>query len=304
MKNILMLIRRETWENRSFWIVPLVVSALILIIAALGGLHAGDVGDLPWFKHAHDQSGMTELARAADHHAPDRAKVYGVTISIFTVIQLFALGIVVFFYLIDTLLTERKDRSILFWKSLPVSDAQVVLSKVLTALVVAPIFVLLTSAVTQLLFGFVWWARFGGTPLAEVLVPFDAGMWLQVQLGSFALVPAVILWYLPIAAYLLLVSVWARRNGFLWAVLPPIALLIFEGLLMRTEYVSDFLGRRFGGAFEIMAQGARDKDPNSLSDMLAQVGRVFAHPETWVGAAVAAAIIYGCIRFRRYRDDA
>ena len=56
--------------------------------------------------------------------------------------------IVVFFYLLDSLLAERKDRSILFWKSLPVSDTEVVLSKLATALVVAPVFVLLVSSVT------------------------------------------------------------------------------------------------------------------------------------------------------------
>ena len=139
MNNMLWLIRREIWENRSLWIAPLVIAGVILVIAAFGGIHVGDGGDfsMGW----HSDSGIDisdedrENIRSAMATAPLDKKqiVYAITLSTFTAVQLFSMVIVLFFYLLDSLLAERKDRSILFWKSLPVSDSEVVLSKLLTA---------------------------------------------------------------------------------------------------------------------------------------------------------------------------
>src|SRR5215510_265877 len=127
---------------------------------------------------------------------------YAIGISGITMIQMVSLGIMVFFYLLDSLLAERKDRSILFWKSLPVSDAEVVTSKALTGLVVTPMYVLLLSAVTQIVVGIVAWLRLGHTDIGPMVTAFDFSVWGQVQLAFWTLAPAVILWYLPLAAYL------------------------------------------------------------------------------------------------------
>jgi ABC-2 type transport system permease protein len=296
---MLMLIQREVWENRSFWIAPLVMAAVILFAAAFGGIHVGN-GD-EFFVGTRD--GAPDMP-PVDPGQGKRLAIYTATISAFTFAQLFTLGIVVFFYLLDSLLAERKDRSILFWKSMPISDAQVVSSKVITALVLAPIFVLLVSAVSQLAFGLIWSLRDASFP-ADLLIPWNAGAWLQVQAGFAALVPAVIVWYLPIAGYLLLVSVWARRNAFLWAVLPWAFAILVENLITHTNNFGDFLGRRFAGVFEVMdfeRMGNSDGVP-SLGSFLEHVGRVFVHPETWVSVVVAAAMFIAVIRIRRYRDD-
>jgi ABC-2 type transport system permease protein len=299
---LLMLVRREVWENRSLWITPLVIMGVILLAAAFGGIHSnGGDGNFVFGPQPTDEELKGILSTSADK----REAIYGMTIATFTMMQLFTLGIVVFFYLLDSLLSERKDRSILFWKSLPISDTQVVASKLLTALVAAPIYVLLVSAATQLLFALVWSLRFGGTTLGQILMPWDGGVWLQVQAGFVALVPAVLLWYLPIAGYLLLVSVWARRNAFLWAVLPPVAILMVEGLLLRSNVFANFLGHRFGGLFEIMGFHETNMvdTENALGIFMSHVGNVFTHYETWLGVLAAAAMFVAVVRIRRYRDD-
>jgi ABC-2 type transport system permease protein len=129
-------------------------------------------------------------------------------------------------------------------------------------------------------------------------------VWLKVQAGSLALVLAVVVWYLPLAGYLLLVSVWARKNAFLWAVLPPAAVLLIEALILQSHNFADFLGRRFIGAFKVMGfpEGDDSVGP-SLVEFLGHVGRVFTHPETWLGVLAALAFIVAVIRIRRYRDD-
>jgi ABC-2 type transport system permease protein len=297
-----MLIRREFWENRALWIAPLVVAGLILVVSVFGGMATGDKHT---FAFGTDE-GPSEAAVANMAGSLDKPElIYGMTILSFTAFQLVVLGFVIFFYLLDSLLSERKDRSILFWKSLPVSDSQVVGSKALVALVATPIYVLLVSAATQLVFAIVWWLRMRNGPLAELLIPFDAGVWAQVQGGTWILAFVTILWYLPIAGYLLLVSVWARRNAFLWAVLPIVGILLAEGLLMQSHRFGDFLGRRFTGVFQIMGfeHDTIPDDGSALILFAKHAGAVLTTWETWAGVAAAAAAFFAVVRIRRYRDD-
>jgi ABC-2 type transport system permease protein len=294
-----MLVRREVWENRSLWIAPLVIAGIILFAACVGRIHVGDGGHF-WFGGGWGPADLNDF----DPGPERRRAIYGMTMVAFTLVQLLVLGVVLFFYLLDSLLGERKDRSILFWKSLPISDTQVVASKALTALVLAPLYVLAVSAVTQLLFGIVWFLRVGHSFPANVLVPFDVSAWFEVQVGYLALVPTVILWYLPIVGYLLLVSVWARKNAFLWAVLPPAALLLVEGLLMQSHHLANFLGHRFGGVFKIIGLGASgDSSADSLGELFRHLAPVYTNAETWLGVLAAAAFFFAVIRIRRYRDD-
>lgn len=312
MNNMIWLIRREFWENRSLWIAPLVIAGVILVLTAFGGVHIGREETFWFGTGTSDLEGMSttdreHLNQAMGEVSGKRDMIYAFTLSMLTTVQMFALVIVIFFYLLDTLLAERKDRSILFWKSLPVSDAEVVSSKLLTASVAAPVFVLLLSAVVQVLFGLVVWARFSGSVVGMVMPVFDAGVWLQVQAAAWLMTVSAIVWYLPLIGYLLLVSVWARRNAFLWAVLPPVSVLIIEAMLAQSHHFADFLGRRFAGHLEIMDFSSRsfgdDGDLPALGELASHIVRVFTSYETWVGVAVAAAFIFVTIRIRRVRDD-
>ena len=305
-RNLLWLIRRETWEHRSLWIAPLVMAGVILIITAFGGVHFSDGGHF-WFGTGDgpDLSTMSpaERARMMASMAPRETfdAVVGGVYSALTFTMLALLGIVVFFYLLDCLLAERRDRSILFWKSLPVSDGEVVTSKALTALVAAPLFVMLLSAVLLVLFAGVASLRLSEIPVS----PWNAKIWLQVQAIMLMVVPMVVLWYLPIAGYLLVVSVWARKNAFLWAVLPWVAVLIIEAAITRTTMAAHFLGDRFGGFAKIIGDNL-DIDIRSdarLSEAAQAVGRVLGDYHIWVGAIAGLALIYAAVRIRRYRDD-
>ena len=314
MNNMLWLIRREIWENRSLWIAQLVVAGVILVIAAFGGIHVGD-GDkfsFGWNSNGVDISERDRQdIRSALASAPLDKKqiIYAITLSTFTAILLFSMAIVLFFYLLDSLLAERKDRSILFWKSLPVSDTEVVLSKLLTAAVVTPVFVLIVSSVLQVLFAGVWSLRFSGTFLGDALMAWDGATWLKLQASFLLFLLSGILWYLPLLTYLMVVSVWARRNAFLWAVLPPVSILAIEGMILQSKNFGDFLGRRFIGMFEIMEEGVRgvirDRGQGfvTVREVFDAVTTVFTHVETWAGVLAAAAMIFAAIRIRRYRDD-
>jgi ABC-2 type transport system permease protein len=314
MNNMIWLVRREVWENRSLWIAPLVVAGIILVIAAFGGVHVGNGNNvsLGWdsdsgsHMSAHDRENIRNAMSAAP--LSKKQIVYAITLSTFTAVQVFTMAIVLFFYLLDSLLAERKDRSILFWKSLPVSDTEVVLSKLLTAAVLTPVFVLVVSSVLQVLFAGVWSMRFGDSVLGEALIAWDGPTWIKIQASFLLLLVSAILWYLPLLTYLMVVSAWARRNAFLWAVLPPVSILAIEGLIHQSNHFGEFLGRRFIGMFQILESGASGMFDESegvvtVGGVWKAVTAVFTHYETWAGVLAAAVMIFVAIRIRRYRDD-
>ena len=161
----------------------------------------------------------------------------------------------------------------------------------------------------QVLFAGVWSIRFSDSILGDALMAWDGATWLKIQASFLLLLVSAILWYLPILSYLMVVSVWARRNAFLWAVLPPVAILAIEGLLHQSNHVGRFLGRRFIGMFQILeaSAGRMFGDENegfvTLGQVVKSVSAVFTHYETWAGVLAAAAMIFVAIRIRRYRDD-
>lgn len=310
---MLILVRRELWEHRSLWIAPLVVAGVLVLLASLGVLKIGNHvdhlfgADLQRLEEA--RSLNPELRKDFDEtlQVPAESSKAGYALVMLTMTGAISaiMCIVVFFYLIDTLYTERRDRSILFWKSLPVSDGQVVLSKVLVALVVVPFGLLIVAAITHLVTGLIWQVRFGA------FVPgFNFPTWVEVQRVSFLVTVAGVLWYLPIAGYLLLASAWSRGKVFLWAVLPWVGLMILQLFVSANNEVGRFLARRFTGFVPLMEstqslQKHAGDELSTVNDTLGGIGigGVLSNYETWVGAAVGVALIYAAIRIRRYRDD-
>jgi ABC-2 type transport system permease protein len=313
-----MLIRREFWEHKSLWIAPLVWVGLIVLFFTWGVIQAGDNHHARMMLDAQtiDQMKLSEHDREEMQRAmqmPDESRdtiFAGSFLAIFTLISVF-MTIVVFFYLIDCLYTERKDRSILFWKSLPISDTEVVLSKMAVAMIVVPIGVIVLSALLQSVLYVIVWLRLHGSVIAEVMPDWSFGAWLRSQAVALGVTLGGVLWYAPIAAYLLLLSTWAKNKVFLWAVLPPIALPVLEKVFLSTNHIAEFLGRRFAGYIDELRM-----DPNVFeagnSGHLPPVSEVydafhlsnlFMSTELWLGVAAAAALVFVTIRIRRFRDD-
>jgi ABC-2 type transport system permease protein len=312
-----MLIRREFWEHKSLWIAPLVWAGLITLFFTWGVIQGPD-NDVKVIMDAQtmEEAGLNErdrreMQKAIDLPQERKETIFAVSfLAIFGMISVF-MTIVVFFYLIDCLYTERKDRSILFWKSLPLSDTEVVLSKLAVAMVVVPIGVIVLTAALQFLLYIIVWARVHGTIIGEVMPDWSFTAWLRSQAVALGLTLGGVLWYSPIAAYLLLLSTWAKNKVFLWAVLPPIGLSVLEKVFQGSSHVAEFIARRFAGYIEEMrvdpdafSAGTNNHLP-AVSDVYDafHLSNVFATPEMWLGVAAAAALIFGAIRIRRYRDD-
>src|SRR5581483_4709303 len=219
MNRLLTLIRREFWEHRALWIAPLAVAALVMLGAVIG--HASIGSD----------------TAAADPSM--RQGLFGVALLLFGVPQWITLSVILWFYSVDCLYAERKDRSILFWKSMPVSDLETVLSKFLVAGLIVPLGVFVLTSLTSLLFCAVWALRGRFDP--GVVNLWDTGTWLHVQALTFVGVLATTLWYAPLTAYLLMLSAWARRNVSVWAIVPPLAAVIVEQIAFHTHHLRTVL---------------------------------------------------------------
>ena len=204
------------------------------------------------------------------------------------------------FYCLDALHGERRDRSILFWKSLPVSDLTTVLSKVTIPLVVLPVIAFAIVVCVQLVMVLMTSANLLAHGMSAgstwTIIPFFQN-WVVLLYGLVVLA----FWHAPIYGWLLLVSGWARRATFLWAVLPLIVIQIFEKITFGTQYFAKLLEHRLMG-FAPHAFGFHGEGHPTI-DSLAQLtpGRYLSSPGLWIGLLVAAAFVFAAVRLRRYR---
>jgi ABC-2 type transport system permease protein len=276
-------VRRELWENRSIYMVPLIVAAVQVFGFAITTIGLADRRRaVLLLDEAHQ--------RAAIEQPYDLAAIMMIFIA-------FIVGV---FYCLDALHSERRDRSILFWKSLPVSDLTTVLSKVTIPLVVLPLIAFAIVVCVQLVMVLetgvvlIFHGMSPGTTWAHL--PMFQN-WLVLLYG----LAAVALWHAPIYGWLLLVSGWARRATFLWAVLPLIVIQIFEKITFGTSYFGAFVRHRLMGfaphAFGFHGQGHPTID--SLSQLAP--GRYLSSAGLWLGLLFAAAFIAAAVRLRRYR---
>ena len=254
-------VRRELWEYRSIYIAPLAVAVVTLFGYLIASMIRG-VALLQPFSFA---AGVIMMAAF----------------------------IVSIFYSLETLHGERRDRSILFWKSLPVSDLTTVLSKASIPLVVLPLLGFAIIVATELIMLLLGSLVLMGSGL-------DVGtLWTPVfrmwPMLLYHLVTVHTLWYAPMYAWLLLVSAWARRAAFLWAALPWLAICAVEKIAFNTARFAAILGYRFAGGPEAIP------GVDSFFDPMTQLmpGRFLSSPGLWIGLAVAAAFLAGAVRLRR-----
>jgi ABC-2 type transport system permease protein len=281
-------VRRELWENRSIYIAPL---------AAAGVAMLGFFISLVWLP----RSMRAPAAMDQGDHFIMLVMPYGHTAWLL-MLTAFLVGV---FYSLDALHGERRDRSILFWKSLPVSDLTTVLSKASIPLVVLPVLVFAITVVTQLIMVLL------STAVLVMSGVNPATLWRQLPMFQMELVllysvTVLALGQAPLFALLLLISGWARRTAFLWAVLPPLAICAIEKIAFNTMHFAGLLGYLLtggsGNAFSFRTPSGAPVDPHFIP--LAQItpGRFLSSPGLWIGLAFAAIFLTAAVRLRRYRE--
>ena len=278
-------VRRELWEHRSIYLAPLFAAALVLT----GYL----IGTLVIPRHIRALAALEPMRQQAALQQP-----FGFA-AVMIVLVMFLVAV---YYCIVALHGERRDRSILFWKSLPVSDLTTVLSKASVPFLVLPLIAFTITVLTQftmLLMGSV------GLQINGM----NASMlWSQLPVTQMPVVlfygmTVATLWYAPVYGWLLLVSCWSRRASFLWA-LSPLAICFIERIAFNSGHFASLLLYRAIGFFNLaFAATPRAGSARGTLLQLSQLdpGRFFRSGGLWVGLAVAAGLLAAAVRLRRHR---
>jgi ABC-2 type transport system permease protein len=327
------LVKREYWEHRGGFLRAPFIIALVLIAMVLMVLITADVTA---HQHGVNLSGMN-LGQLVEKMGPEATAKFaaGVDVSLLGMSLPIMVGLtfVVFFYLLGALYDDRRDRSVLFWKSLPISDVSTVLSKVAAALVVAPLLAIAACIALQL--GFlilvsVYALLHGVNPLPLLWSPTHL---IELWGKLLVFLPINALWALPTVGWLLLCSSFVRSKPFLLAVMAPaiVGVIVFWINLMQqlalpsTWYWRNIFGRLVlsiipggwlrGALSETdfnkstigqIIDGAKAVDDAGASDFLSWhlVSSALIMPDLWIGAAAGAAMIAAAIYFRQKRTEA
>lgn len=277
-------VRRELWEHRSIFIAPLVAAGLVLF------------GFLIRIFRMSETMKMLSLLKPDEQHM-----AVAIPFAIAAVAICVTGLIVAFFYCLGALYNERRDRSILFWKSLPVSNTTVVLSKAAIPFAVLPAVLFVVIIATHLIMLALGTAALAATGGNTALL-WEGWPFFKMALVLLYLLVAATLWYAPIWGWVLFVSSWARSMAILWAVLPPLGLCLAERIALDTGYMSSLLDYRLNGylheAFYLKDHGKDIGDPLTL---LAPA-HYLATPGLWAGLVVGVGFIAAAIWLRRSRE--
>lgn len=274
-------VRREFWENRLIYLAPL-AAAVVFLIAFLINLIT-----LRYRMHGRTWAisvGDVEKPFALPHEL-SAALIMGIAL------------VVGIFYSLDALYGERRDRSILFWKSMPVSDLTTVLSKFAIPLLIIPVLSYAIAVVTQFIMLLLASMVLVGSG-ANIAALWTQQSFFRSTLELFYHMLTIHgLWYAPLYAWLLLVSAAAPRAPFVWAVLPPFVIWGVEKIAFNTTYFLSLLKVRLMGPPD--PEMTMSKNADFMSTLIPH--HFFDQPGLWAGLAVAAVFLAIAVRLRRYR---
>lgn len=300
------LLRREIWEHRSIWITPAAIATVVTLLAIAMVVAVAAFGE----------ELNTDFAQLADAAAPDAVRRAALTASLVgnTSVFLIAMWFLVVFYCLDALYAERKDKSILFWRSLPITDAETVLSKLLVAFIAIPLATfaaVIASHLLNLMILSVWMATSDANPGRAIwgaVSLFDT--WAAVGTVMFA----IPVWMAPLIGWFLFISAWAKRGPLLRATLPIAILPILDYLVFKHWTLGIAIMNRLRWdtipLFDKIGNVAFDEEEmhSMLSENLSLVswldyGSFFGSIEVWAGLVVCGIFATAAIYMRRYRSD-
>lgn len=297
------LLKRELWEHRSIYITPLAIASIVTL------------GVLAMLVFASGYAEELDLAIfGAANIVGDPARSAALTGFFLGTswVFLIALAILTVFYCLDSLYAERKDKSILFWRSMPVTDAETVVAKLITALVVIPLAAtigIIATNLVNLIVTSVWVSMKGG----------DAGLliWGSVPLfdnwlAAFMVVLASGIWMSPFIGWFLFVSAYAKRFPLLMAFMPLILIALLEKIILKTHIFAEVVFGRGNGMPLFRAvdidrffgeeQWRVTQDAASLLVHL-DIVKFLTSPSLWGGVIVCGLLSTAAIYVRRYRSE-
>lgn len=274
-------LRRELWENRSIYVAPAAVALATLIGSLASAVR------LPGKIRASGSLSPMQLHDAIQ-------QPYDLIAGLLMAPTL----IVAVVYSLDALYGERRDRSVLFWKTLPVSDRITVLAKACVPILVLPLVGFLATVVAQLALAVVSSVTLAANGLSV------SAYWEHL---SFAHMSMLLLYHLvavhglswaPFFGWMLLISAWTRRAPFVWAFLPLFAIGAVEHVAFNSSRFASMVGERLSGSESVTSTVPGHMPMNPMTTHVT-AGRFFGAPGFWIGLVLTAVFLALAVRLRR-----
>lgn len=321
MTSFITLLRREQWEHTSLKTIPLILLVFILLANLAFFVFVGNSG---YTFTINTELETRQVVNALDYFVNmDASKqaviINGIMITTGMIINSILL-IVMFFYLLDSLYGERKDRTILFWKSLPVSNKMTVLSKLSIAVFIIPVIIFITTGIANLLT-----LAFQSYTLSHH--QHEAGiLWQQVDASGLSMFSIFLLiqqtiWYFPVMGWLLFCSAWCRKSPIVVAVLIPAMLVFIDSSFMLGTGISELLVERLplgimsiqlGNESNLMTHpynlsGQQLPGFNTVAGIrlpsVDDILQFLVNSKVWIGIIIGVFFTGMAISLRRWRDD-
>lgn len=300
------LVRRELWEHRSILVTPAVIALLISLMAVTGHVTISAFNEQ-----------VVDIAILGASNLGTVERSAAISVMMIGISSLFALAmsVLTFFYTLDALYAERKDRSILFWRSIPCTDSETVLSKLAVAIVVIPLLTMAAIVATHLVVLAVTgiWVEIRGADAWHLL--WSTAPYFDNWVGTLVVLLALPLWQAPFVGWFLFVSAFARRSTFLVGLLPILILpmlektlfgstLLAQAFFVRSGNMPLFRGLQTGDLFFYDGAGAAGAEITGFALLpLLDLSRFLGSPGLWLGLVVCGLFTAAAIYVRRYRDD-
>jgi len=282
-RRIYWAVRREFWENRSIYLAPLAAAAMFLAGFLVTAIHVPE-----------------EVRAAAALDAAKQHDAIAVPYELAGHLMMGTFLLVALFYCVETLQRERRDRSILFWKSLPVSDVITVGAKASIPLLFLPLVSVAVAALLLFIMLLVSCTVLAANGMSVGSYVSELSPGQMAVLLAYHVFTAHVLWGAPIYGWLMLVSAWARRAALLWAFVPPLAIVVMEKLLFNSAHFASYLEWRFWGG---STEAASTLGTMPMNPMIHLTPLTFlSTPGLWVGFAVTAVFLATAVRLRRDQE--
>ena len=293
------MIRKEIQEHKLAFIYAPFIVALVLcvvIISVYLGLTDIQTTNFSFSTDVYDEKykeGML-LASPEAKTAVIRAGLVVLGLPI-----LLTVGFGLLAYSLSTFADERKDRSLIFWRSLPVSDLTTVMSKLVFIVVVIPLLVLPNLILLQLVASLsvsIYFVSNDIVPFGYVWTSYFISDWFRIIFSLWAQA----LWSLPIFLWLMLSGTYFKKPV-IGAVVPLVALVVLEGIIFKANNVQEFIENRLGfwsraDSFPIQYEEARVVD-------ITDVYLMITTQAFWIGMIASAVLVAGIVFTRSTNND-
>ena len=295
------MIRRELQEHKwGFVYLPWIVAAFMSLVVVLVYLGLTEV-NTENFNFSTEIYSNPDVIKAMQEATLDQRKeAIRAGLLVLGSPLVIALGFALLAFSLSTFFDERKDKSIIFWRSLPVSDSYTVFSKLLVATVVAPLLIIPALMLLHLvsvtagsaflaasdLFPFTWaWKAYPWFDWIRVIF----SLWVQT------------LWSLPILTWIMLAGAYSRKPV-VAAILPPVVLVLVENVALSSNLFFNLLLERLQ-PWSRASSFPKEYENLAVSEM-SDIPLLFVMSEFWIGILISAIFIYLTIYFRSKSDYA